>query len=473
MSSSITLPFWLFLLVCLFAVWAALDRLLVPSVRWYLRRRLQRVIEELNQRLPLRIQHFKVTKRRILIDRLMYDPIVIEAAEKHARENGLPRREVMREVERYAKEIVPSFNAYAYFRLGFRFARRVARLLYRVRLTYSDDQGLSQIDPEAGVVFIINHRSNMDYVLVAYLAADLSALSYAVGEWARVWPLQTLVRLLGGYFVRRNSGNPLYRRVLARYVHHATAGGVVQAVFPEGNLSRDGSIRPPKMGLLNYMVMGFDPQGPRDLLFIPVGLNYDRVLEDRSLVMRLQNPGEKKSGAYALRTTLRFMRRNLWLMLRGRWYRFGYASVSFGTPISLKAYLKRRGIDFSRMEEQTRFAEVEALGKMLMDEVKRVIPVLPVSLVVTAFLSNPESWLSEFELKARVHGLIKELEARGNHVYIPRQDLDYSVKVGLRMLTLRHLLEEKEGLYRPQTEELPLLTFYANSIAHMFQKEQG
>ena len=94
--------------------------------------------------------------------------------------------------------------------------------------------------------FVMNHRSNMDYVLVAYLAATRTALSYAVGEWARIWPLQTLIRTLGAYFVRRSSGDGLYRLVLARYVQMATAGGVVQAVYPEGGLSRDGRVRPPK-----------------------------------------------------------------------------------------------------------------------------------------------------------------------------------------------------------------------------------
>ena len=82
------------------------------------------------------------------------------------------------------------------------------------------------------VVFVMNHRSNMDYILVAYLAADRTALSYAVGEWARIWPLQTLIRSTGAYFVRRNSGDPLYRRVLERYIHMATSSGVTQAGRP-------------------------------------------------------------------------------------------------------------------------------------------------------------------------------------------------------------------------------------------------
>ena len=132
----------------------------------------------------------------------------------------------MRKVQAYAREIVPAFNAYAYFRFGYWLARNVARSLYRVRLGYSDEEGLVAIPAEATVVFLINHRSNMDYILVAYLAAEKAALSYAVGEWARIWPLQTLVRAMGAYFVRRNSKDPLYRKVLARYVHLATASGV-------------------------------------------------------------------------------------------------------------------------------------------------------------------------------------------------------------------------------------------------------
>ena len=136
----------------------------------------------------------------------------------------------------------------------------------------------------------------MDYILVSYLAAEKSALSYAVGEWARIWPLQTLIRAMGAYFVRRNSRDPLYRRVLERYVAMATAAGVTQAVFPEGGLSRDGRLRPPKLGLLDYMVRSFDPAGERDIAFVPVGINYDRTFEDRSFLARARPGGEEGLG---------------------------------------------------------------------------------------------------------------------------------------------------------------------------------
>ena len=136
----------------------------------------------------------------------------------------------MTEVHRYAREIVPTFNAYIYFRVGYSIARTVARFLYRVRLGFADERTLAGVPPNTAVVFVMNHRSNMDYVLVAFLAAERTALSYAVGEWARIWPLQQLIRSMGAYFVRRNSDSPIYRRVLERYVHMATEAGVAQAM---------------------------------------------------------------------------------------------------------------------------------------------------------------------------------------------------------------------------------------------------
>ena len=123
------------------------------------------------------------------------------------------------------------------------------------------------------------------------MASTSSALSYAVGEWARVWLLQSLIRSMGAYFVRRDSREPLYRRVLARYVHMAVAGGLTQAMFPEGGLTRDGALRPAKLGLLSYMVSGFDPKGARDAVFVPVGINYDRVIEDRVQTAGIAAPG--------------------------------------------------------------------------------------------------------------------------------------------------------------------------------------
>ena len=469
MTETISLPIWIAAVIGALALWAVLDRLLIPSGRWFIRRRVNRVINELNTRLQLQIPAFHQTKRQVLIDRLIYDPKVIEAVEIEAQESITPREVLIRDVERYAREIVPSFNAYAYFRIGYYLARRTVQFLYRVRLGYSDDTALANIEPNASVVFVMNHRSNMDYVIVAYMAANRSALSYAVGDWARIWPLQTLIRSLGAYFVRRNSGNPLYRQVLASYVQAATSGGVAQAVYPEGGLSRDGRLRQPRLGLINYMVSGFDPEGDRDLVFIPVGINYDRVLEDRSLVRALDPDAVRRNKRFVVATLLRFVGRNAGLMLRRRWFRFGYACVNFGTPISMRAYTTGRRIDFRVLDADARFAAVETLGDELLGAIANSIPVLPVSLVATIFMRQPERAISELEVKAQAQSLIEDLGKRNAYVHIPRADQDYAITVGLRMLTLRHFVEETDGLYRASDGEHEMLRYYANSIDHFLQ----
>ncbi|HEX2800042.1 MAG TPA: 1-acyl-sn-glycerol-3-phosphate acyltransferase [Thermoanaerobaculia bacterium] len=465
MHATVSLPAWAFVLLAALAGWAVLDRLLKPALNAVLRRRANRVIDELNTRLPLRIPSFKLTKREVLVDQLLFDPKVLEAAEAFARETGAPREDVQKRVARYAAEIVPAFNAWIYFRAGYAAARALARTLYRVRIGSADDAGLAAIPDGSAVVFVMNHRSNMDYILLSYLAAERTALSYAVGEWARIWPIQSLVRATGAYFVRRDSNDPLYRRVLERYVAMATAHGVPQAVYPEGGLTRDGALRPPKLGLLDYMIRGFDPNGTRDLVFVPVGVNYDRVLEDRTLLLDRSPAQGRASLLETIGGTLRFLAQNLRLLVTNDWHRFGYACVSFGTPVSTKTWLKSRSFDLSAASREERFAAVQALAEELMARIARIIPVLPVSLVSAVFTAEPGRARSEIELKAEVLARWRELGEAGVEVYVPRGDQDYAVTFGLRTLLQRHLVTAENGLFRAVPGELPLLRYYANAIA--------
>ena len=466
MGTSIYLPLWLVVVLVVLSAAAVVQFFLLPGVRWYFRRKMNRVIDEVNARFNIEIPEFKLTRRQVLIDRLFHDEKVQAAVARYCEEQHVPRSVVMARVDAYAREIVPSFNAYAYFRWGYRIAKYYARWLYRVRLGYTDGEALLAIPPRSSVVFVMNHRSNMDYLLVAFLAAEHTALSYAVGEWARIWPLQSLIRSLGAYFVRRNSGDPLYRVVLQRYVQMATEGGVPQAVYPEGGLSADGKLRAPKLGLLDYMLKSFNSDSGRDLIFIPVGINYDRVLEDRTLLRKLDTTLPRRGFFGATATVVSFFLHNVWLMLRGAWYRYGYACVNFGKPISIREYVTRHGIDFRSMDEAARHRAVTAVGGVLMDAIRDVIPVLPVSQVATLFVrAAPDTGFAEIELKTNAYALARRLEAAGAKVYVPRSDLDYAIGVGLRMLTLRHMVSEREGLYFAVSAQRPLLEYYANAIA--------
>lgn len=458
MFETIEIPVWIVWVAGLLAFAGLLDRILMPSVRWYLRRRFNRAINRLNERLQLQIQPFKLTKRQVMIDRLAHDPKVLEAVIEHSKEEGVPYSVAADMAMRYAREIVPSFSAFAYFGFGITLARWLSRALYRVRLGYVNEQSLQDMDPNATVVFVMNHRSNMDYVIVTFLAASRSALSYAVGEWARVWPLKQLIRSTGAYFIRRKSRNQLYRRVLARYVQMATAAGVTQAVFPEGGLSRDGALKPAKLGLLNYIVSEFEVTQERDVLFVPVGVNYDRVLEDR--VLLAAHRGEKTGMFFKIWVFLHFVTRHFWLRIIRRFYKFGYASVSFGEPMSLKAFVKEKGeISHERMTGE--------LGKELMSQVGRVVPILPVSLISTVLLDGDKGPLTQEQVQTLAREELERLLSKGAYMHIPRKNLDYAVVVGLRMLILRRALVLKDGTYYFEPAQEELIRYYANAISHL------
>ena len=137
--------------------------------------------------------------------------------------------------------------------------------------------------------------------------------------------------------------------------------------------------------------------------------------------------------------------------------------------MSLRKYVADAKIDFRLLAPEPRHAEVEKLGTRLMQAVGRVVPALPVSLVSTAMLEAGENPLSLLDIKQRVSSLIGELEAQRQLCpHSPRRPRLRDT-VGLRMLTLRHLVLEEDGSYRANPDELMLLKYYANAIVHLFE----
>jgi glycerol-3-phosphate O-acyltransferase len=443
MLDPVVVPFWLLLLILAFAVVAFASHFLFPSVRWFFRKRAEKVLSRLNRRLDRPIDLFKLARRQDMIVRLSYDPRVLEAVADHAAETGVPGSVAFEEARHYAREIVPGFSATLYFGFAIRLARGFSRLIYRVRIG-KIDAALAHIDPKATVIFVMNHRSNMDYVLITWLVANRSAISYAVGEWARIWPLSSLIRSMGAYFIRRGSRNTLYRRVLARYVQMATAEGATQAIFPEGGLSLDGRVGQARMGLLSYIVQGYDPTG-RDVVFVPVGLAYDRVLEDRILTDAAQ-AGTRRFRGKPL-AIMTFILRNLWRKLRGRFKGFGTAAAGFGPPISLRNFLANNPV-----------AEVETLGAHLMAEIAAVVPVLPVPLVAAALMSNPQS---REDLAARLTQLDSQLVGTGAVLKLAPEGLLVTLAEGLAPLIKRGLVTEDLQI---TTGSDVMIRFYAAPI---------
>ena len=101
------------------------------------------------------------------------------------------------------------------------------------------------------------------------------------------------------------------------------------------------------------------------------------------------------------------------------------------------------------------------------------MPVLPVSLLSAIFLAEPERWWSVDELQSKTQALLDGLGDRGARIYLPRDDVEYFVTVGLRMLKLRHLVEERGEKYRAHGREQAVLRYYANAIAHLLNSDSS
>ncbi|MBD3679873.1 MAG: 1-acyl-sn-glycerol-3-phosphate acyltransferase [Rhodobacteraceae bacterium] len=450
MTSTVELPLWLVLLGGAALAVMVLQRALLPSARWYLRRRMERVVAHLNERLERPIQPFKLARRHDMIQRLIYDPKVMEAVADYSRANGVPEQVGVEVAERYAREIVPSFSASAYFGIGIRLARWLSTRLFHVEISYADEAAISDIPPEATVIFVMNHRSNMDYLLVTYLAAERSALSYAVGEWARIWPLSALIRSMGAYFIRRRYRDDLYRRVLARYVQLATAGGVAQAMFPEGGLSVDGRLAEPKLGLLSYMIEGFDPEG-QDFVFVPVALNYDRVLEDRVLTDAAATGDRRFRGSF--RTAFAFALRWFWRRVTRRARRFGAAGVAFGKPLSLKSM------------SLTPASGAQVVGNILMERIAEVMPVLPVPLAALVLTREGPDLTRDAFIRG-FQETVLALRGMDVRVHLGAESPEMAAEAALTMLSLRRMISTDRGVVRIEPKSAALFTFYAASIGH-------
>jgi glycerol-3-phosphate O-acyltransferase len=316
-----------------------------------------------------------------------------------------------------------------------------------------DRAELEKVDKDATVIFVMNHRSNMDYVLVTYLVSRAGALSYAVVEWELIWPLSSIIRAMGAYFIRRRSRGQLYRKVLARYVQMSTDGGVTQAMFPEGGLSLTGKVMEPKLGLLNYIVEGNDPD-KRDVVFVPVGLNYDRVLEDRFLV------AAKEKGVRRFRPPLWTMVSGVadyfWQRLTGKMRGFGTASVGFGKPLSLREFRDDHEGDLT-----------EGVARELMQRIEKVVPVLSGPLVARTVLQHDGG------LKGDVAGQIARdlTDLKSKSMPLPRRDAPALVDDTLQRMSRRGLVQLDGETVRVAEDGRGVLEYYANTIEHHFSAD--
>src|SRR5687768_13966402 len=441
----------------------------------FLRKRVNRSAIRSMKEHGAKLERFKLTSKSRIRETLLADPAISKAVASHAREHELDPVEVWRIVRGYIDEIVPFFSILAYYRFGYGVSRALLHMFYKVSADQHGDTGARDLPKDAIVVYLMNHRSNADYVLVGYVLTGRVAISYAVGEWARAFPLEYIFKSFGSYFIRRKYREPLYHTVLERYVQLITRNGVAQGIFPEGGLSRDGKLGKAKIGLLDYVLgVARDPEMRRRLYVVPVAINYDRVLEDRSLLRELDaREGRKRPPRYVqLGEVLSYAWWNLARLVARRWKRYGRASVVIGEPMALAPWIDQQDEEIGAgglfgLERAERLARIQRLTDVVLEKIAEIVPVTPVTLACAAIQSFDADFIRHDQLVGRMgemNDVLRELNAR----VIKREGgVEETFDRAWRMLKMRRMLVRSGDGYSVLPANRPLISYYANSVAHL------
>ncbi len=422
-----------------------------------------------------RVDRYKLTKKAFVRQTLLNDEAIAQAVKEHAAEHSVDEATTWRRVEDYIDEIVPFFNILTYYKIGLVFSRLLLNFFYKVSAEYAGRSSQDTLPRDAIVIYLMNHRSNADYVLVGYVLSGQVAISYAVGEWARTFPLEYIFKSFGAYFIRRRYREKLYHTVLERYVQLITRNGVTQGIFLEGGLSRDGRLGKAKIGLLDYVLgVARDPAVRKRLYLVPVAINYDRVLEDRSLLLELDaREGRRRPPRYVqLGEVIRYVWWNIARLVARRWKRYGRAAVVIGDPIPLAPWLDQQdrdtaGTGLFSIERVERLALVQSLSDAVLERIAAIIPVTPVTLACAAVQSFDGDFISHQQLVARMaemRDVLRELNARVIH---REGTIDDIFDRAWRMLSMRRMLVHVGTGYSVLPGSRALVSYYANSIAHL------
>lgn len=479
--------------LALLLLFAVLFLLLANDLRLkllrFLRRRLSKEQRRLVDRFRVRTHPFKLEKKKTVRERLLSDPKLLADLQVYADTEGEPLESVLERVVDYADEIIPFFNVVSYYRVGYTVSAIAMRAMYRVDVDRAEVERIRAFldeseDAGRAVVFVMNHRSNADFVLVGYVLARAIALSYAVGEWARVWPLEWLFKSFGSYFVRRGCRDPAYHLTLRRYLQIITEEGVTQGIFLEGGLSRDGLLRAAKSGLLDSLATL--PRGPdgaaKEVWFVPVGINYDRVVEDEVLTSKLEEARGMGSGwsyyARALTRIGRYFFANLPRYVVRRVRRFGYAGVRIGAPVPMVDLFDGPLERFDGMDREARKPAVQLAADRLLNRIAEAVPVTPVALIAAALLvfgddEGEEHHITETELRARVGRLTERLTEAGVPIIGVARGLDWQLRVALTILLTRGHLQRVGDVITTRRSTRHLVRYYVNGIRHHLVAAEG
>ncbi|TMA32127.1 MAG: hypothetical protein E6J87_13755, partial [Deltaproteobacteria bacterium] len=387
---------------------------------------------------------------------------VSAAIEEHAAQHRVSEEIARVKAEKMFREIAANMSSTFLAILDFVVGAVIARLFVKV-----EDSGLERVSEVARrdpVVLVPTHRSYFDFLIVSsiFYRRHMLPPHIAARENMAFGPFGFLWRRAGAFFLRRSFADPLYKEVFRTYVAHLIKEGFTQEFFIEGSRSRTGKTLSPRLGVLSWDVEAFLASGRRDLLFVPVALTYERLVEEGAMVGELEGAAKEDESMLGLMRAWRFLQR-----------RFGSVYVNFGAPLSLAAAIGDRRAELAGDGEEAsaaRRAFVELLGLQIVEQMNLAVVPHATGVAACALLGERRRGLFREELALRMQQLVDLLRIMDVKLTpaLLRDEGEFSDSIAslLRMDLIRAAADARGEILFFEPNRRRALDIYRNSILH-------
>ena len=430
-------------------------------------RKLSRVLRAHFHRIRAAIIGPDLSTRRLLADAVLASDPVKEAIAEQARRDKSSLLDAWKKAHRYIWEIAADYS-HPVVRSASSLLTPVWNRIYRGVLVHHLEE-LKEAAPGHEIIYVPSHRSHMDYLLVSYLLYTKGIVPphIVAGVNLNLPVIGSLLRRGGAFYIRRSiRGSALYSAVLSEYVAQLVSGGYSIECFIEGGRSRTGRLLPPKGGMISMLLRGYLRQPTRPVLFQPVYIGYEKLMEGNSYLDELSGKPKEKESIWSL----------LWGVPKVLRQNFGQVVVNFGERIPLNEVLAKHapGWDGKPVPEDEKPAwlsdTVDDLAQRIQVNVNRAADVNPVNLLAMALLSTPKHAMGEADLLAQIalsQTLLREVPY-SDYVTVtphtPEQIVAHGEEIGMLART-PHPLGDVLGV---DDDTAVLLSYFRNNVLHLF-----
>jgi glycerol-3-phosphate O-acyltransferase len=316
-------------------------------------------------------------KREELIDNILTSPKVQKIIHDHSIETDTKIMKVQKQAESYLYEIAANYSMNWIKMYDMVLNWMLKNIFEGMNI---DTKGLSKVREMAKkgpLVLIPCHKSHLDYLILSYLFHhnQMPCPHIAAGKNLSFWPLGTIFRGGGAFFIRRTfKGAKLYSEIFSAYIEKLINEGFNIEFFIEGGRSRTGKLLGPKYGILTQIIDAFMQSEQEDLILVPIYIGYDRVLEEKSYLKELSGGEKTPENMKGLLKARKFLNK-----------KYGKVYVNFNEPISLKGLIENT--DFKKNQESKKEI-IQNIGLDIIDKIGKVSVATPYSVVAAAFLNN-------------------------------------------------------------------------------------